>query len=75
MVVVWSGDKPERQNAEKCNSSQRRLNHLRNVSFEKKIQKWLIGDISILKLVGKIKSYFILNQCFDVKKYHQQRQE
>ena len=54
MVVVWG---QTRENAEKCNSSQiytRRLNHLRKffqISFEKKIPKWLIRDISILKLV------------------------
>lgn len=75
MVVFFGGGAGDIDGKLKCNSSQiytKKLNHIGNVSFEK-IPKWLIR-ISILKLVKKTKSYFILNQRFHVNKSHQQKQ-
>lgn len=72
MVVFFGGGGGGIDGKMKCNSSQiytKKLNHIRNVSFEK-IPKCLIRIISILKLVKKTKSYFTLNQHFHVNKSH-----
>lgn len=64
MVVFSGGGGGDIDGKLKCNSSQiytKKLNHIRDVSLEK-IPKWQIRIISILKLVKKTKSYFILNQ-------------